>query len=174
MARTSRSLGLLPVGLAVLIACVAVPLGCERSGDGGGDGRRLSRERGGDPPTGPVNPKSEPPIVVAARAGDAARVRGLAGRGADVNAFGKGRRTALMAAAAHGRAEVVDVLLELGADANLRDAKGDTAAEVAAARGHRPLAESLRKAEVKPPRGPAKPIAAPKPQPKPQPAPPRQ
>lgn len=141
-----------------------VPLGCD-SGGNDKESRQLKRERGGEPPTGPVNPGAEPPLIVGARRGDVHQVRQLAGQGADVNAFGNGRQTALMAAAAAGHAEVVAVLLDSGADANLRDAKGDTAAEAAAARGHRRLAESLRKAEVKPPKGPAKPVAAPKPQP---------
>ena len=168
MARTCGSLTGLPIGLTLLLTLATAQLGC--SNDPEGRGRELTRERGGDPPSGPVNPGTEPAIVVAAREGEASRVRELAGQGADVNAFGNERRTALMAAAAHGRGDVVDALLDLGADANLRDAKGDTAAEIAAAQGHRKLAESLRKAEVKPPRGPAKPVASPKAQP----APPRQ
>lgn len=140
--------------------------GCDVFRGEGDDGdRRVTRERGGDPPTGPVNPASEPPLVTAARAGDAKEVRRLIGEGADVNAFGKGRQTALIAAAGPGHRDVVRALLEAGADANLRDAKGNTAAEAAADRGHDRIAETIRKAEVKPPAGPARPVAAPKPQP---------
>lgn len=157
--------------LAVVFAAAAGAgqSGCDAlRGDDDGDrgrDRRLSRERGGDPPTGPVNPANEPPLVAAARAGDAKEVRRLVGEGADVNAFGKGRQTALIAAAARGRRDVVGVLVEAGADANLRDAKGNTAAEAAADKGHDRIAETIRKAEVKPPAGPARPVAPPKPQP---------
>ena len=164
MTREARSRVVFPflVVIAALALCFAV--GCD-AGSGGKSGRKLTRERGGEPPTGPVNPGAEPPLIVAARAGDMNRVRTLVGEGADVNAFGNGRQTALMAAAQQGHGDVVNALLEAGADANLRDAKGNTAAEAAAERGHKGLAESLRKAEVRPPKGPAKPVAAPVPQP---------
>lgn len=164
MLRMSRPARRLPFTVALLATLAGLPFGCDAGGDDKSS-KRLTRERGGDPPAGPVNPGAEPPLIVAARAGEAKRVRELAGQGADVNAFGNGRQTALMAAAAGGHEDVVNGLLEAGADANLRDAKGDTAAEAAAARGHAKLAESLRKAEVKPPKGPAKPVASPKPQP---------
>lgn len=165
MTRTFRTPGVLPFTLATLAIVAAVQVGCDRVSDDGG-ARQLKRERGGNPPTGPVNPAAESALIVAARAGDARQVRQLAADGTDVNGFGNGRQTALMAAAQAGHGDVVDALLEAGADANLRDAKGNTAAEAAAERGHQRLAESLRNAEVKPPKGPAKPVAAPKPQPK--------
>ena len=155
------------LAFVLAVAAGAAQMGCGafRGGDDDDGDKRLTRERGGDPPTGPVNPASEPPLVAAARAGDAKEVRRLVGEGADVNAFGKGRQTALIAAAGRGHREVVAALVEAGADANLRDAKGNTAAEAAADKGHDRIAASIRKAEVKPPPGPAKPVAAPKPQP---------
>ena len=147
--------------LGLLVVVAGAQAGCDMGRDSKG-GKPLSRERGGDVPTGPVNPGAEPPVIVAARAGNAAEVRRLAGQGADVNAFGNNRQTALIAAAEAGHREVVEALVEAGADANLRDGKGNTAAEAAADKGHARIAESLRKAEVKPPKGPAKPVAAPK------------
>jgi ankyrin repeat protein len=163
MPRSVKSLSVTPFVVAAVAAAVAAHAGCDLVRDDGD--QRLSRERGGDPPRGPVNPGAEPPLIAAARAGDAGEVRRLVRDGADVNAFGNGRQTALIAAAAGGHRDVVAALVEAGADANLRDAKGDTAAEAAASRGHDRIAESLRKAEVKPPAGPAKPVPAPKPQP---------
>jgi ankyrin repeat protein len=75
--------------------------------------------------------------------------------------------TALMAAAAGGKADVVRLLLERGADANLRGAKGMTASGWAMDHGHAELAKVLRDAEVKPPPGPANPLAPPIPAPPP-------
>ena len=157
-----------PVLFALLITLFVAQAGCDalRGNDDDDDDRTLNRERGGDPPSGPVDQgDDEPRLVAAAREGDLKAVRRMIDDGADVNAFGNGRQTALIAAAARGRREVVKVLLDAGADANLRDAKGKTAAEAAAAKGHDRIADSIRQAEVKPPPGPAKPIAAPKPQP---------
>jgi ankyrin repeat protein len=166
MTRPRSLLNATSLTLAVLSAFAAAQVGCDlvRGGDDKND-KPLTRERGGDPPKGPVNPGAEPALIVAARAGDAKEVRRLAKSGADLNAFGNDRQTALIAAARGGHRDVVGVLLEAGADANLRDAKGNTAAEAAEATGHPRIAESIRKAEVKPPSGPATPVAAPKPQP---------
>lgn len=164
MAIAFRVFRAIPRTSAVLTLLAAAGAGCDM-GRGDRDSQRLSRQRGGDPPAGPVNPGAEPALIVAARAGDAKQVRRLVREGADVNAFGSGRQTALIAAAQAGHDEVVDVLLEADADANLRDGKGNTAAEAATERGHRRIAETLRKAEVRPPKGPAQPVAAPKPQP---------
>lgn len=163
----SRWIRIMPLALALLASVAASQAGCDafRGDNENDDDRRLTRERGGDPPTGAVNPGAEPRLIEAARTGDLQEVRQLVRRGADVNAFGKGRQTALIAAAQRGRREIVNVLLEAGADANLRDAKGNTAAEAAANRGHSRIAETLRQAEVRPPPGPAKPVAAPEPRP---------
>jgi ankyrin repeat protein len=115
-------------------------------------------KQGGDVPPQPARlDRANPPLVEAARAGDAKRVRALLDGGADVNAFGNGRTTALMAAAEAGSEEVARVLIERKADANLRNAKGQTAAEIAEASGRTRLRALLQGTEVKPPPGPANP-----------------
>lgn len=57
----------------------------------------------------------------AARKGDAAAVKALLDRGADVNAKFRYGATALFKAAERGHAEVVKLLLERGADAGVKD-----------------------------------------------------
>ena len=104
--------------------------------------------------------RADPPLVEAARAGDAKRVRALLDGGADVNAFGNGRTTALMGAAEAGSEDVARLLIERKADANLRNAKGQTAAEIAEAAGRGRLRSLLEGTEVKPPPGPANPQPA--------------
>jgi len=115
-------------------------------------------KQGGDVPPQPARlDRADPPLVEAARAGDVKRVRALLDGGADVNAFGNGRTTALMAAAEAGSEDVARLLIERKADANLRNAKGETAAEIAGAAGHGRLRALLEGTEVKPPPGPANP-----------------
>src|SRR3712207_2495053 len=64
----------------------------------------------------------------AARSGDAAAVRALLERGADVNARFRYGQTALFKAAERGHVEVVKLLLERGADPNVKDTfYGETA-----------------------------------------------
>jgi len=60
-------------------------------------------------------------LYEAARRGDAAEVKALLDKGADVNAKFRYGATALFKAAERGHAEVVRVLLERGADASVRD-----------------------------------------------------
>ncbi|MGH9903508.1 MAG: ankyrin repeat domain-containing protein, partial [Pyrinomonadaceae bacterium] len=57
----------------------------------------------------------------AARKGDAAAVRALLDKGADVNAKFRYNATALSYAADKGHTEVVKILIERGADVNVRD-----------------------------------------------------
>lgn len=57
----------------------------------------------------------------AARKGDAAEVRALLDKGADVNAKFRYGATALFKAAERGNTEVVKLLIERGADVNVRD-----------------------------------------------------
>ena len=115
-------------------------------------------KQGGNVPPQPARlDRADPPLVDAARSGDAKRVRVLLDGGADVNAFGNGRTTALMAAAEAGSEDVARLLIDRKADANLRNAKGQTAAEIAGAAGHGRLRALLEGTEVKPPPGPANP-----------------
>src|SRR5688500_7798799 len=174
-----RSLSaVLRVGVLALIALTpaALALGCKhhdgterdrkgtdaaRADPGQAAGRdQLEVQQGGRPPKGPVN-KPEAPLNVAARAGDADAVRELMAAGADVNAFGDDRKTALMAAAERGQGDVVGLLLDKGADANLRDAEGRTASQIAQEKGFTGLAQLLKQREVKPPPVDAAPAAAP-------------
>jgi len=74
-------------------------------------------------------------LVVAARAGDFARVRSLLSSGAEVNTKDSGGSTALMFAALRGDAEMVQALLAAGADPNLKDANGETALLLGAGHG---------------------------------------
>jgi hypothetical protein len=150
-------------------------LGCKHHDRAEGDGKGVAAradagqaagsdplevKQGGRPPKGPVN-KPEPPLNVAARAGDADAVRELMAAGADVNAFGDDRKTALMAAAERGQGNVVGLLLDKGADANLRDAEGRTASQIAQEKGFTGLSQLLKQREVKPPPVDADPAAAP-------------
>ena len=123
-----------------------------------GDTRPVLKQGGDVPPQPERLDRADPPLVEAARIGDAKRVRRLLDAGADINAFGNARTTALMAAAEAGNEDVARVLIERRADANLRNAKGQTAAEMAEAAGHGRLRALLAKTEVKPPPGPANPV----------------
>ena len=156
--------------LLLAVSLVTVPFaatgGCGRGKDRGRAGKSggvdpaaaqardrqapLEVKQGGEPPTRPVD-KPEPPLNVAARAGDVEAVRGLLEGGADVNAFGDDNMTALMAAAGANQQDVVKLLLQRGADANLRDAKGRTASQVAQEKGHAAVVQLLERNEVKPP-----------------------
>jgi hypothetical protein len=77
-------------------------------------------------------------ILAAAHGGDAAAVRSLLDRGADVNAVEGGPSfwTPLMHVALQGDVELVRLLLDRGADVNRQDGDGFTALTVAAAEGH--------------------------------------
>jgi ankyrin repeat protein len=60
-------------------------------------------------------------LYEAVRRGDAAEVKALLDKGADVNAKFRYGATALFKAAERGHAEIVKLLLERGADANVKD-----------------------------------------------------
>jgi ankyrin repeat protein len=76
-------------------------------------------------------------LYEAARKGDAAEVRALLDKGADVNAKYRYGATALFKAAERGHTEVVKLLIERGADVNVKDTfYGATAISWALGKGH--------------------------------------
>lgn len=76
-------------------------------------------------------------LYEAARKGDAAEVKALLDKGADVNAKFRYGATALFKAAERGNTEVVKVLIERGADVNVKDTfYGSTALSWALQKGH--------------------------------------
>lgn len=76
-------------------------------------------------------------LYEAARKGDAAEVRAVLDRGADVNAKFRYGATALFKAAERGHTEVVKLLIERGADVNVKDTfYGATAMSWALQKGH--------------------------------------
>ncbi|HEX8187713.1 MAG TPA: ankyrin repeat domain-containing protein [Pyrinomonadaceae bacterium] len=83
-------------------------------------------------------------LYEAARRGDAAEVRAVLDRGADVNAKFRYGATALFKAAERGHAEVVKLLIERGADVNVKDTfYGATALSWALQKGHTPVVRSI-------------------------------
>lgn len=80
----------------------------------------------------------------ATRKGDAAIVRALLDKGADVNAKFRYGATALSYAADKGHVEVVKILLERGANPNVRDTfYNTTPIEWALSKGHIPIVKAL-------------------------------
>jgi len=76
-------------------------------------------------------------LYEAARKGDAAEVKALLDKGADVNAKFRYGATALFKAAERGNTDVVKVLIERGADVNVKDTfYGATALSWALQKGH--------------------------------------
>ncbi|MCA1618789.1 MAG: ankyrin repeat domain-containing protein [Acidobacteria bacterium] len=76
-------------------------------------------------------------LYEAVRKGDAAEVRAVLDRGADVNAKFRYGATALFKAAERGHTEVVKLLIERGADVNVKDTfYGATAISWALQKGH--------------------------------------
>ena len=76
-------------------------------------------------------------LYEAARKGDAAEVKAVLDRGADVNATFRYGATALFKAAERGHTEVVKLLIERGADVNVKDTfYGATAITWAMEKGH--------------------------------------
>jgi ankyrin repeat protein len=76
-------------------------------------------------------------LYEAARKGDAAEVKAVLDKGADVNAKFRYGATALFKAAERGHTEVVKVLIERGADVNVKDTfYGATAMSWALQKGH--------------------------------------
>lgn len=74
-------------------------------------------------------------LLLASGLGHADIVRAMIDAGVDVNGRGLKQRTALMAAAAFDRPQVVSVLLEMGADPEARDDDGNSALDVARDKG---------------------------------------
>jgi len=88
-------------------------------------------------------PDSTPPLLQAARAGDAAAAEALLQAGGDTGQRGSEGETALHWAADRGHEAVVALLLNHGADVNATDNDGLTACHYAALAGHRGAAELL-------------------------------
>lgn len=83
-------------------------------------------------------------LMRAAARGDAAEVKALADKGADLNQrHDPTRVTPLMFAAFFGHAEVVKLLVARGADIGLKDSAGASAADWAAQDGHEDLVKVL-------------------------------
>jgi ankyrin repeat protein len=61
--------------------------------------------------------------------------RALIAKGADVNAHNSGGVTALMIAAANGRADMVELLVQAGANVQAQTERGETALSIARTRG---------------------------------------
>lgn len=83
-------------------------------------------------------------LWAAARKGDAAAVKTLLERGADVNAKFRYGATALSYAADKGHVEVVKLLIERGADVNVKDTFYKSPPIIwAALKGHAPIVQAL-------------------------------
>jgi len=92
-----------------------------------------------------TDPALNEPLLSAAKRGDAAAVKSLLSKGADVNAKTRYNQTPLMFAAQQGHIEVVKILLEAGADVNVTDTfyKSVTAVSAAAEKGHAEIVKLL-------------------------------
>lgn len=82
-------------------------------------------------------------LISAAERGDAAVVKVLLAKGADVNAKDDGGRTALMTASDNGHLDVVKALLAKGADVNATASNGWTALMAASYNGHVDVVKTL-------------------------------
>lgn len=91
-----------------------------------------------------TRPSPDPELLLAVRAGDAARVRTLLRTGHDVNASTPDGRTALFEASQRGDVALARVLLDAGADPDARDRVLGTALDAAERAGHAALARLLR------------------------------
>jgi ankyrin repeat protein len=102
-------------------------------------------------PVSSVLRRATPPIVEAARAGDAAEVRRLLAQKADVNAAAGDGMTALHYAAFHGNAGLAQALLKAKASVTATTRLGDnTPLHVAARHGHGAVVRLLLAAGAKP------------------------
>src|SRR5687768_12250406 len=91
------------------------------------------------------------PVADAAMKGDAATVRALVAKGADVNAAQPDGMTALHWASLNGDLKTLDVLLVAGATTeSLTRLGGYTALHLASSRGHAPIVARLLEAGSKP------------------------
>src|SRR5687767_7871431 len=72
-----------------------------------------------EPRVGP--PRDDQALIAAAAKGDAATVKDLLDRGADVEARGAIGQTALVAAAFENQIDVARLLIDAGADVNVQD-----------------------------------------------------
>ncbi len=92
-----------------------------------------------------VDPAFSEELLSAAKKGDAAAVKSLLSKGADVNAKTRYNQTPLMLAAMQGHIEIVKTMLEAGADVNVTDTfyKSVTALSAAAERGHAEIVKLL-------------------------------
>lgn len=82
-------------------------------------------------------------LLMAARAGDTAVVRGLLAAGAHPDHTDEKGYTALILGAYHGHADIVDALLAAGADACQADQRGNTALMGAAFKGYEDIVRRL-------------------------------
>ena len=87
-----------------------------------------------------------PPMILAAKRGHLEVVQLLLEAGADQNAAGKNRATALLAAAQSGHSEVVQLLLQAGADKNAATQGGETALMAASESDHLAVVQLLLEA----------------------------
>jgi len=100
-------------------------------------------------PAGSAPAELNEDLFIAAKEGDAAVVRALLARAADVQAHDDAGWTPLMMAAQSGNAEVVDLLLEHGASVNAVSSHGMTALTLAESAGHFQVVRQLWKAGAK-------------------------
>ncbi|MGE0129959.1 MAG: ankyrin repeat domain-containing protein [Blastocatellales bacterium] len=96
-------------------------------------------------PAKTADPALNNELLSAAKKGDAAAVKSLLAKGADVNAKTRYNQTPLMFAAQHGHIEIVKTLLDAGADLNVTDTfyKSVTALSAAADKGHAEIVKLL-------------------------------
>jgi ankyrin repeat protein len=87
--------------------------------------------------------QGEPPLIVAAEAGDLAAIETLLSRKTDVDIRNDCYWTPLMTAALNGHTEVAQRLLQAGAQTELADKGGYTALMLAASNNHTEIVELL-------------------------------
>lgn len=88
-----------------------------------------------------VDPSLNSALLEAAASNNAARVRDLLGRGADIEARGAGGRTPVVAATKNRAVEAASVLIDAGADVNAKDDMEDSAYLYAGAEGYNEILE---------------------------------
>jgi hypothetical protein len=83
------------------------------------------------------------PIVVAAKTGDMETIKQLIAKGADIDARGYKKRTALMFAAQYNHKEIGMMLVKQKANLILKDLSGSTALDIAMKAGNKDFAEEV-------------------------------